>query len=278
MTAYQRERVALGERLRHLRQDARLTGRALAAACDWPPSKVSKIEAGRQTPSDTDLEAWAAACGTADQAPSLIGALRSLESHYQEDRRAFRAGLAAPQREFGELESRTTFIRDFESVFVPGLLQTPGYARSRLAVPIDYAGAPGDDLDEAVAARMQRQQVLYQPGRKIHIVMTEAVLRYRLCDEAAMAAQLDRLTAATAMPQIRLGVIPFEARYAAAPGNGFWIFDRDLVRVETVTAELHVSDDFEVNAYLKLFAELADLAVYGEQARAVIARSLAALG
>lgn len=277
MTTYQRERAALGERLRHLRQDARLTGRALAATCGWAPSKVSKIEGGRQTPSDADLEAWAAACGGADQTPNLIGVLRSLESHYQEDRRAFRAGLAAPQREFGEMESRTTFIRDFESVFVPGLLQTPGYARSRLAVPIDYASASGDDLDEAVAARMQRQQVLYQPGRKIHIVMTEAVLRYRLCDGAAMAAQLDRLTAATALPQLRVGVIPFEARYAAPPTNGFWIFDRGLVRIETPTAELHVSDEFEIAAYLKLFAELAELAVYGEKARGVIARSLAAL-
>jgi len=175
------------------------------------------------------------------------------------------------------MESRTTFIRDFESVFVPGLLQTPDNARSRLAVPIDYAGAPSDGLDDAVTTRMQRQQVLYQPGKKIHIVMTEAALRYRLCDEAAMAAQLDRLTVATTIPHIRFGVIPLEARYRAPPTNGFWIFDRNLVRVETATAELHVSDEFEIRAYLKLFAELSDLAVYGEKARAVIARSLAAL-
>ena len=139
------------------------------------------------------------------------------------------------------MESRTTFIRDFESVFVPGLLQTPDNARSRLAVPIDYAGAPSDGLDDAVTTRMQRQQVLYQPGKKIHIVMTEAALRYRLCDEAAMAAQLDRLTVATTIPHIRFGVIPLEARYRAPPTNGFWIFDRNLVRVETATAEQHSS-------------------------------------
>jgi hypothetical protein len=61
-----------------------------------------------------------------------------------------------------------------------------------------------------------------------------------------------------------VGVIPFEAAYGAPPTNGFWIFDRDLVRVETATAELHIDDRFEVLPYLKLFAELGRLAVYGE--------------
>jgi hypothetical protein len=149
---------------------------------------VSRIEAGRQTPSAADLEAWAAASGSPDTATSLVGALRSLESHYQEKRRAFHAGLTTPQRAFGGMESRAGFIRNFESVFVPGLLQTSGYARGRLAVAIDYTSTPAGDLDEAVAVRLQRQQVLHQPGKKIHIVITEAALRYRLCDEVAMAA------------------------------------------------------------------------------------------
>jgi transcriptional regulator with XRE-family HTH domain len=277
VTTYQRERAALGERLRHLRQDARLTGRALAAACDWPPSKVSKIEAGRQTPSDADVDAWAAVCGAAEQTSSLIGTLRSLESHYQEYRRLFRSGLAANQRKLGEQEAQASFIRNFESVFVPGLLQTPAYARRRLAVAVDYDNAPEADLDHAVAARMQRQALLYQPGKKLHVVMTEAVLHYRLCEDAAMAEQLDRLTTATTIPNLRMGVIPFEARYAAPPIHGFWILDRSTVQTETVTADLNLSDEHEVTSYLKLFAELAELAVYGEKARGVIARSLAAL-
>jgi transcriptional regulator with XRE-family HTH domain len=245
VTSYQRERVALGERLRELRRDARLTGRELAAACGWQPSKVSKIEAGKQTPSDRDVEAWAGACEVPAQVGDLVTALRSLESHYQEYRRILRAGLAGPQREFGEMESRAIIIRDFEAVFVSGLLQTQEYARSRLAVPLDYAEASPNDLDDAVAARMERQQVLYQPGKKIHIVLTEAALRYRLCDIDAMTAQLDRLVAATTIKHIRFGIIPFETVYAAPPTNGFWIFDKDLVRVEAVTAELHIGDTYE---------------------------------
>ena len=51
-------RKALGKRLRELRRAAGLTGRQLADALSWPPSKVSKLENGRQTPSDDDVRAW----------------------------------------------------------------------------------------------------------------------------------------------------------------------------------------------------------------------------
>ncbi|MDQ3153744.1 MAG: helix-turn-helix domain-containing protein, partial [Actinomycetota bacterium] len=63
MTSFQRERQALGLRLRELRRDARLTGKQLAQSQRWQPSKVSRIETGRQTPSDEDVEVWARACG-----------------------------------------------------------------------------------------------------------------------------------------------------------------------------------------------------------------------
>jgi transcriptional regulator with XRE-family HTH domain len=277
VTAYQQERAALGQRLRELRRDSRLTGRQLAASCCWQPSKVSKIEAGKQTPSDADVEAWAEACGVANQTDQLISVLRSLESHYQEHRRQFHAGLATHQQEFGDQETTSSYIRNFESVFVSGLLQTPDYARARIEVAVDYDGAPADDVEQAVAARMSRQQVLYRPDAKIQLVMTEAVLRYRLCSVEAMEGQLDRLMSAATLSHLRFGIIPFDTMYAAAPTHGFWIFDNGLVRAETVAAELHVTDETEIRSYLRLFTELAELAVYGAAARALIARSLSEL-
>jgi transcriptional regulator with XRE-family HTH domain len=94
VTSFQRAREALGQRLRELRQDARLTGRQLAESQDWQPSKVSRIESGKQTPSDADVEAWTMSCGVPEAARDLIASLRSLEGHYIEHRRAFRAGMA----------------------------------------------------------------------------------------------------------------------------------------------------------------------------------------
>lgn len=79
MSSFQRAREALGLRLRELLRDARLTGRQLAAAHDWHPSKISKIEGGKQTPSEDDIESWTRGCGHPELAAELIASLRTLE-------------------------------------------------------------------------------------------------------------------------------------------------------------------------------------------------------
>ena len=276
MPSFQQARIALGMRLRELRRDARLTGRQLAQAHGWNPSKISKIEAGRQTPSEVDLENWAETCGRPEIAPDLIASLRTLESYYVENRRLFRAGMAPQQRAFAQLESDSTFVRNFENVFVSGLLQTPEYARHRLAEGIEHDDAP-DDLDDAVAARMARQQLLYRPGKRFHFVLAESVLRFRICPAEVMAGQLDRLVALSTLPIIHFGVIPFRAEYPIAPVHGFWIFDDRVVSVENFTASLTLTQPSEVEAYQKIFDRLAAAAVYGSQARAVITQVLSDL-
>lgn len=75
-------------------------------------------------------------------------------------------------------------------------------------------GAP-DDVDEAVAVRLRRQELLYRPGKSFHLVVGEAVL----WSEAAaprdvMTAQLDRLVAATTLaPKVKFGIVPFAAQW-----------------------------------------------------------------
>jgi transcriptional regulator with XRE-family HTH domain len=276
VSSFQRAREALGIRLRELRRDAQLSGKQLAERNGWHPSKVSKIEGGKQTPAEADLRAWARSCGKPEIAPELITSLRTLESHYVEHRRLFSTGMSAQQRAFSELEDETTLVRNFENVFVPGLLQTPEYARYRLAEGVEYDGAP-DDLDEAVGARMQRQQILYRTGRRFHFVITEAVLRYRLCPGEVMLGQLDRLVTLSTMPTIRFGVIPFEAKLALAPVHGFWLMDERVVIVENFTASQNLTQVSEVSSYVRIFDQLASAARYDSEARSVTTRALADL-
>lgn len=276
MTSFQREREALGQRLRELRRDARLTGRQLAEAQRWQPSKVSRIESGKQTPSDADVEAWARACGVPDAAGDLAAALRTLEGHYLEHRRAFRAGKAHFQRTIGEREAEFSSIQSFQSGIIPGLLQTPEYARHRFGDGSKYGGPPSD-LDDAVAARMARQQILYRSDTRAHFILTEAPLRYRLCPPQVMEGQLDRLLGVATMRSVRLGVIPFEVRHKKAPLHGFTVYDDREVSVELLTATLTLAEPSEISGYLELFAEYAKLAMYGSEARALIMRVLAEL-
>lgn len=271
MTTYQKAREALGLRLRELRLDVRprLTGARLAADCGWDRTKISKIENGRTTPTVEDIEAWTQACGQPQLAGELAARLRTLESYYVEHRRLFRAGLAPRQREWLQFEDETATVRNFETTFIPGLLQTEPYARHRLAAG-RKAASPAD-LDDAVAARMQRQQVLYRPGKAFVFLLTEAVLRYGMAAPDVMAGQLDRLSSALSLPTVRIGVIPFGRELPVAPKHGFHLLDR-AVLVELFTSTVTLTERGEIEEYAAIFAKLSDVAEYGRDARAIIDR------
>ncbi|MPZ67070.1 MAG: hypothetical protein GEU83_16715 [Pseudonocardiaceae bacterium] len=100
-------------------------------------------------------------------------------------------------------------------------------------------------------------------------------LRHRFCPIDVMEGQLDRLLGAATMRTARIGVVPFEAARAVKPPlHGFSIYDDREVCVETLTASLTLSEPSEIGAYLELFAGYAKAAVYGAEARAIIARVL----
>ncbi|PZG56338.1 transcriptional regulator [Spongiactinospora gelatinilytica] len=270
VTSVQRAREALGTKLRILRTSAGLTGRELAERLSWPASKISKLENGKQTPSEGDVIAWVSATSDDEQdAASALAMLRAMESAHAEWQRLLSGGARHHQNTWAEMERKSARLRVFEPAFVPGLLQTAGYARHRLAQAVAVFGL-GDDIDDAVRARLARQEILYDQRKRFHFVITEAVLRYRLCPPALMLAQLDRLVAASTLPNVRLGVIPFEAPFVIAPGSGFWIFDDRQVLVEIFSAELTLTQDQEIDLHGKVFGAMASVASYGANARAVI--------
>lgn len=269
-------RTALARRLRELRQATGATGRQFAESLAWPPSKVSKIENGRQTPSDDDIRAWCRAAGRDSELDGLLASLHNLELQFTEWRDALRAGHRPRQEHLYEWDQRTRQFRAFEATVVPGLLQTAGYARARFedsARRLKIA----NDIDEAVAARMRRQEILYRPGKQFHFVLTEAALRLRLCPVDAMLGQLDRLASVSHLPNVRLGVIATEAVYTVAPWHGFWLYDDQRVLVETFSASLDLRQPQELELYGDAFEQLSGVASYDHAARRIIGRVMAEL-
>jgi transcriptional regulator with XRE-family HTH domain len=266
-------RRALGKRLRELRQSAGLSGVELAESLSWVGSKISKIENGKQTPTDQDIRAWTGATGTEDQAESLLTALHNLELQHAEWQRLLRGGLKSHQLTLSQQDEKTRLFRGFENTVVPGLLQTAEYARARFAAAVLVHKVP-NDINEAVKQRMQRQEMLYRPDKRFHIVITESVLRYRLMSIDIILGQLDRLLAIASMRNIKLGVIPFHTQYVTDPRHGFWLLDDELVRVETYSAELNLRQPEEIQLYSRIFEQHAAVASYGPAARAIIGRVL----
>lgn len=264
-------RRALGKRLRELRLRTGLSGKELAESLSWARSKISKLENGNQTPTEADIRAWVTATGNEDDVESLLISLHTLEVRHADWKRILRAGLRPHQNELAELDLRTKLIRAFEVSVIPGLLQTPGYARARFAEGIRTMNL-ANDIDEAVRGRIGRQEILHRPGKQFHFVLTEAALRYRLCPPDVMLGQLGHLISLTALPNVRLGIIAFDAQYATSPWHGFWIYDNDKVLVETMTAELDLRQPEEVAQYSSAFDQLAAVASYGRSARTIITR------
>lgn len=264
----------LGRRLRDLRKDARLTGRDLARLADWHESKVSKIEHGKQTPTDSDLDAWARYCGRPDEADDLIAALRAVEGMYVEWRRIERAGLRRAQETADPLFERTRQFRAYSSWLIPGLFQTAPYTRAILHATAQRREL-GEDVDAAVAVRMERQQVLYRGRRRFAVLIEEATLRTVIGGPSVMAGQLGHLLTVGSLPSVSLGIVPSSIdRSAMRPVEDFWIFGEEHVNVELVSAWLTITQPADLELYARVFARLADLAVYGAAARALIAAAL----
>lgn len=266
-------RNALGKRLRELRQQADFSGRQLAESLSWPPSKVSKLENGRQTPSDDDIRAWTRATNSEGETDALLASLHTLEVQHAEWQRILRTGLKPRQQELIVWDQKTRLFRAFEATVIPGLLQTAEYARARFAESIRRLKLP-NDINEAVQGRMMRQEILYRADKRFHFVLTEAALRFRLCAPEVMLGQLDRLVSFSQLPNVRLGIISFETKYATSPWHGFWLYDTERVLVETFSAALDLRQPQEIELYSNAFEQLAAIASYGRSARAIINRAI----
>jgi len=255
-----------------MREATGLTGVAFAQRLGWQQSRLSKIETGRQFPSPDDIAAWAEAAA-ADPGPLLDQLDRARAEHATWAEQYRRAGNAtAKQASIGGRYETATHVAKFQPVMIPSQIQTYEYAADllRSASGPGAWGASDQDIDQMVAARMARQQILYRPGKRIEVVVLEAALHTRLVSPAAMAGQLDRMLALEGLPSLDLGIIPATAIVPVYPMSGFVIFDSDLVVVETIGGEDSISDPDEVTRYVEWFRLLHQAAVHGRQAAGLI--------
>jgi transcriptional regulator with XRE-family HTH domain len=272
-TSADQARVSLGIRLRDIRRDAGLSGTELAHLSGWQPSKITKIEHGRQTPSEDDLRVWCEHCRALDELADLIAAVRSIETQFAEWRRIMRGGTRRRQQASAAAYERARLFRIYEPAVVPGLLQTREYAVAILLTFIDFVRVP-EDAEEGAAARLERQRVLTHGDRRFHMLLGEQALCTNVGGAEVMAGQLEHLLAVLKLPRLRLGIIPMNAPYRVPLNNGFWILDETLVQFDTYSAELSLIRPDEIALYGRAFERLAALAVYGAEARGIIVKAL----
>lgn len=260
-------------RLREVRKDCGLSGRALAVATGWHFTRISKIENGVQAPTDRDIRTWCVACAAEGLIPDLVAQARAVESMYLEFKRQTRAGMKQMMLASVQLYERTRRFHIYEHHVIPGLFQTVGYMRAMLKFWFDFLEIH-NDIDDAVAARVARQSVLYDASRTFAVVLEEATLYTRFGDTEILADQLERLLSVIGMPNVSLGIVPRTAERDVVGQVSFWIFDSRLVGLETPTASIEITAPQEVSMYVNTFDQIRKPAVYGRDARDLIQQSL----
>lgn len=275
-------RRKLGAELRALRTGAGLTSGEAARLVGWHQSKVSRIETGASGVKPADVRLLLDAYGVQDaRLRELLLVLAGSDEgggrhHWWH---AYRGVLPPTYRDFISLESQASAMRTLETSVVPGLLQTPEYARAVTRAAVGGLDADADErLEALVAVRLARQDVLrVDPPLELSAVLDEAVLRREIGGPEVMARQLGRLVEAARLPQVRLQVLPFAAGEHVGITGPFVIFsfsrtsDLDVVVLDHLTSSLYLERKEDLQAYTEAFNALRIHALSPEESMDYIA-------
>lgn len=272
-------RRKLGAELRTLRTEAGLTSGEAARLVGWHQSKVSRVETGTSGVKAADVRLLLDAYQVRDaQLRELLLALAGAEEAGGRNRwwHAYRGILPPTYRDFISLESQAATMRTLETTVVPGLLQTPEYARAVTRAAVE--GVDEERLDALVEVRLARQDVLRSdPPLELSAVLDEAVLRREVGGPEVMARQRERLIEAARLPQVRLQVLPFREGAHVGLTGPFVIFsfpstsDLDVVVLDQLTSSLYLERKEDLKAYLGAFHALQVRALSPEESLDYIA-------
>ncbi|MBF6207110.1 helix-turn-helix domain-containing protein [Streptomyces gardneri] len=246
-------RIALGSRLRQLREGCGISREAAGDAIRGSHAKISRLELGRTGFKERDLHDLLTLYGVVDPAER--------ETYFELARRANDPGwwqhysdlLPAWFETYIGLEQAATTIRTYEAQFVPGLLQTADYARAVIQL------GNTDETERRVAIRMRRQRILYRVAAPtLWAVIDESALRRPVGGVEVLQEQIEHLLTMADRPSIRIQVLPYSAGGHSAAGGPFSILRfpepelADIVYTEQLTSSLYFDKQRDVELYMSV--------------------------
>lgn len=256
-------RLRLGSEIRALRAETGLTAAQLARQIGRSRADISRLENGHVVDQADVLKILDVADVDGDRWTKIMTIAREAsETGWWE---SFK-GMGDRQAMFANLEAGATTIRDYQQIFIPGLLQTPEYARARTDPAAVLEPPSNGTPDGIVAGRMMRQRMFRRPGGPDYEgIIDELAIRRLAAPPAVVKKSLYHMaTLVNDNPKITLRVLPIDARIEdyATPPTSFSIYtfpDRDdpsVVAIVTITAELFLTEPADVASYEELFDRL----------------------
>ena len=256
--------------LRSLRVGTGLTAEEVAQRLGCSRSKISRPETGQRGASRVDILQLCELYQVGEKHRSRLTELAA-----EGRQRGWWRPLSLPYSDYIGLESAAASISDYGLAIVPGLLQTPDYARAILR-----AGNPelaSEIVEERVQARIDRRALLRsRKAPRFEAVLDESVLHRVVESPAVMLAQLELLLDMSEWPNVTIRVVPYTASTVPAGVNKFVIlkFERpgmdDIVQIEELAGHQFIAERKIVDLYETTFRTLASLSADPAASRTMI--------
>lgn len=190
--------------------------------------------------------------------------------------RPYHSDLPEEYSAYISFEAEAAGVRNYESLFVPGLLQTEDYALA--VVRGGLPSATDGEVADRVQARMERQGVLTKDAPlRLWAIVDEAALRRVVGGADVMRAQLLHLVEAVKAPNVTFQVIPFGAgAHPGMPGSFVLVdfsdpMDTDLIHIDSMAGDLFLEADADVRRYASIFDNLRAIALSPDDSASLIA-------
>ncbi|MBV9856829.1 MAG: helix-turn-helix domain-containing protein [Streptosporangiaceae bacterium] len=254
------QRLVLGGHLRRLREDHGITLEQAADAIRGSHSKISRMEHGRVGFKERDIADLLTLYGvtSGEEREALLNLAR--EANTPGWWQAYSDILPHWVEPYFGLEAAASFIRSYQVQFVPGLLQTEGYAHAviRLGTAISE-----EEIARRGEVRVSRQEILSRPNPpRLWAVIDEGALRRPIGGKEVVREQIRHLIDMADHPAVTLQILPFQVGAHPAMGGPFTILRfaepdlRDVVYIEQLTSALYLDKAAEVDSYLEVMEQL----------------------
>src|SRR5262250_1538908 len=254
------QRLVLGSQLHRLREARGLTAEQAAEAIRGSHSKISRMEHGRVGFKERDIGDLLTLYGVTDSEERAALLKLAREANTPGWWQGYSDILPHWVEPYFGLEAAASFIRNYELQFVPGLLQTPDYARALIRLG---NASTEEDVTRRAEARIARQEILTRENPpRLWAVMDEGALRRSIGGKAVMRQQIRHLADMCEHPAVTLQILPFQVGAHPAMGGQFTILRfsepdlRDVVYIEQLTSALYLDKAAEVDSYLEVMEQL----------------------
>jgi transcriptional regulator with XRE-family HTH domain len=273
-------RLELGTHLRRLRKERGWTTQELAARLGFSASKVSRMETGARGVNAKDLASITKLFELDEEWAEHLDAIARTGKKRMENRSAIVFDtdfIQIRDPSFVDLERDADRIREYNSLLVPGLLQTESYMRAAMAGGLPDVDA--EQIDASVAVRLERQRILSRPDPpRFDVVIDEAALHRRVGGVVVMREQLGAILDALSLGVVTLGVIPFDTGAHPGVNSDFLAFHADgpakadVIFVEGLAGQLRFDKPQDVARYDRIWAMLRGFAASPDESRRLLER------